>query len=263
MILVTGGAGYIGSHVCMALLDAGLDVIAVDNLSNSNRTSLERVQSLAGRPLVFRQSDIRNEDAIYRIVRDFGVSAVIHLAGLKAVGDSNVRPMIYYENNVVGTMRLVAAMQKANLKTIVFSSSATVYGIPTYLPLDEKHPVRPTNPYGRTKFFVEEMLKDLHNADNEWRIGILRYFNPVGAHESGLIGEDPVGLPNNLLPFVAQVAIGKVEKLTIWGDDYETPDGTGVRDFVHVVDLASGHLSVLNHIEARSEEHTSELQSHV
>ena len=250
MILVTGGAGYIGSHVCMALLDAGLDVIAVDNLSNSNRTSLERVQSLAGRSLVFRQSDIRDEDAIYRIVRDFGVSAVIHLAGLKAVGDSNVRPMIYYENNVVGTMRLVAAMQKANLKTIVFSSSATVYGIPTYLPLDEKHPVRPTNPYGRTKFFVEEMLRDLHNSDNEWRIGILRYFNPVGAHESGLIGEDPVGLPNNLLPFVAQVAIGKVEKLKIWGDDYETPDGTGVRDFIHVVDLASGHLSVLNHIEA-------------
>ena len=249
MILVTGGAGYIGSHVCMALLEAGLDVIVVDNLSNSNKTSLERVQSLSGRRLLYRQADIRNEDAIYEIIRDCEVTAVIHLAGLKAVGDSNVRPLSYYENNFVGTMRLTLAMKRANVKTLVFSSSATVYGIPNYLPLDEQHPLGPTNPYGRTKLFVEELLMDLHRSDNEWRIGILRYFNPVGAHESGLLGEDPVGIPNNLLPLVAQVAIGKREKLIVWGNDYNTPDGTGIRDFIHVVDLASGHLSVLKHLE--------------
>jgi UDP-glucose 4-epimerase len=249
MILLTGGAGYIGSHVCMALLETGLDVIAVDNLANSNQASLQRVQSLCGRSLIFRQTDIRNEEAIYDILRSYDVTAVIHLAGLKAVGESSVRPMSYYENNVVGTMRLVSAMTKAKVKTLVFSSSATVYGVPRYLPLDEKHPLGPTNPYGRTKFFIEEMLKDLHGSDDEWRIGILRYFNPVGAHESGLIGEDPVGVPNNLLPFVAQVAIGKREKLNIWGNDYDTPDGTGIRDFIHVVDLASGHLSVLNHLK--------------
>ena len=246
MILVTGGAGYIGSHVCMALLEAGLDVVVIDNLSNSNQASLQRVQSLCGRSLIFRQIDIRDEEAVYDIIHDFGVTAVIHLAGLKAVGDSNVRPLSYYENNVVGTMRLVSAMTKANVKTLVFSSSATVYGVPTYLPLDERHPLGPTNPYGRTKFFIEETLKDLYRSDAEWRIGILRYFNPAGAHESGLIGEDPVGVPNNLLPFVAQVAIGRQEKLRIWGNDYNTPDGTGIRDFIHVVDLASGHLSVLN-----------------
>jgi len=233
----------------MALLDAKLDVVVVDNLSNSNKASLERVQSMCGRSLVFRQADIRNEEVIYEILRAWGVTAVIHLAGLKAVGDSNVRPMTYYENNVLGTMRLVSAMKKAKVKTLVFSSSATVYGIPTYLPLDEKHPLGPTNPYGRTKFFIEEMLKDLYRSDDDWRIGILRYFNPVGAHESGLIGEDPVGIPNNLLPFVAQVAIGKREKLLIWGNDYDTPDGTGIRDFIHVVDLASGHLSVLSHLK--------------
>jgi UDP-glucose 4-epimerase len=249
MILVTGGAGYIGSHVCMALLDAGLDIVAIDNLSNSNQASLQRVQSLCGRSLTFRHADIRDEEAIYEIIRDCGVTAVIHLAGLKAVGESNVRPMNYYDNNVVGTIRLLSAMKKAKLKTIVFSSSATVYGVPTYLPLDENHSVGPTNPYGRTKFFIEEMLRDLHKSGDEWRIGILRYFNPVGAHESGLIGEDPVGVPNNLLPFVAQVAIGKQEKLKVWGNDYDTPDGTGIRDFVHVVDLASGHLSVLNHLK--------------
>jgi UDP-glucose 4-epimerase len=248
MILLTGGAGYIGSHVCIALLDAGLDVVAIDNLSNSNKASLERVQSICGRSLVFRHADIRNEAAIYDILRTFGVTAVIHLAGLKAVGDSNVRPMTYYENNVLGTMRLVSAMKRANVKALVFSSSATVYGIPRYLPLDEKHPLGPTNPYGRTKFFIEEMLRDLHRSDDDWRISILRYFNPVGAHESGLVGEEPLGVPNNLLPFVAQVAIGKWDKLLIWGNDYDTPDGTGIRDFIHVVDLASGHLSALRHL---------------
>ena len=227
MILLTGGAGYIGSHVAVALLDAGLDVVAVDNLSNSNEASLERVQTICGRSLVFRHADICNEDAIYQILRAYEVTAVIHLAGFKAVGDSNVRPMTYYENNVVGTMRLVSAMTRASVKTLVFSSSATVYGAPVYLPLDEKHPVGPTNPYGRTKLFIEEILKDLHRSDGDWRIGVLRYFNPVGAHESGLIGEDPLGVPNNLLPFVAQVAIGKREKLHIWGNDYDTSDGTG------------------------------------
>jgi UDP-glucose 4-epimerase len=249
MILLTGGAGYIGSHVCVALLDAGLDVIVVDNLSNSNVASLERVQTICGRSPAFRHADIRNEEAIYEMLRACEVTAVIHLAGLKAVAESNLRPMTYYENNVLGTMRLVSAMKKAKVKTLVFSSSATVYGRPAYLPLDERHPLGPTNPYGRTKFFIEEMLRDLHKSDDDWRIGILRYFNPVGAHESGLIGEDPLGIPNNLLPLVAQVAHGKLEKLTIWGNDYATPDGTGIRDFVHVVDLASGHLTVLNHLK--------------
>jgi UDP-glucose 4-epimerase len=225
MILLTGGTGYIGSHVCVALLDAGLDVVAVDNLSNSNEASLARVQTICGRSLVFRHADICNEEAIYEILRAYEVTAVIHLAGLKAVGDSNVRPMTYYENNVLGTMRLVSAMTRASVKSLVFSSSETVYGTPTYLRLYEKHPVGPTNPYGRTKLFIEEILKDLHGSDGDWRIGILRSFNPVGAHESGLIGEDPLGVPNNLLPFVAQVAIGKREKLHIWGNDYDTSDG--------------------------------------
>ncbi|WP_065752146.1 UDP-glucose 4-epimerase GalE [Bradyrhizobium paxllaeri] len=249
MILLTGGAGYIGSHVSVALSDAGLDVVVVDNLSNSNKASLERVQTICGRSLVFRHADICNEEAVYEILRAYDVSAVIHLAGFKAVGDSSVRPMAYYENNVVGTMRLVSAMTRASVKTLVFSSSATVYGCPEYLPLDEKHPLKPTNPYGRTKFFIEEMLKDLCNSDPCWRVGILRYFNPVGAHESGLIGEDPVGIPNNLLPFVAQVAVGKRDKVLIFGNDYDTADGTGIRDFIHVVDLACGHLSVLNHLK--------------
>ena len=248
MILVTGGAGYIGSHVCIALLDAGFDVVAVDNLSNSNKASLERVQSICGRSLMFRHADIRNEELIYDMLRTCAVTAVIHLAGLKAVGDSNVRPMMYYENNVLGTMRLVSAMKRAHVKTLVFSSSATVYGMPRYLPLDEKHPLGPTNPYGRTKLVIEEMLKDLCRSDDGWRIGSLRYFNPVGAHESGLVGEDPLGVPSNLLPFVAQVAIGRREKLQIWGNDYDTPDGTGIRDFIHVVDLASGHLSALRQL---------------
>ena len=249
MIMLTGGAGYIGSHVCVALLNVGLDVVVVDNLSNSKKIALERVQSICARSLEFRHADVRDEDAIYDILRTCDVSAVIHLAGLKAVGQSNVRPMTYYENNVFGTMRLVSAMKRAKIKTLVFSSSATVYGIPTYLPIDEKHPLGPTNPYGRTKFFIEEILKDVYQSDGHWRIGILRYFNPVGAHESGLIGEDPLGVPNNLVPFVAQVAIGRRDKLRIWGNDYDTPDGTGMRDFIHVADLASGHLGVLRHLK--------------
>jgi UDP-glucose 4-epimerase len=248
MILLTGGAGYIGSHIAVALLDAGLDVVVVDNLCNSNSASLERVRAVCGRSIVFRHADICNEGAIYEILRAHDVTAVIHLAGLKAVGESSAQPITYYENNVVGTMRLVSAMTRAAVKTLVFSSSATVYGTPAYLPLDEKHPVAPINPYGRTKYFIEEMLKDLHGSDQDWRIAILRYFNPVGAHESGMIGEDPLGVPNNLLPIVAQVAIGRRAKLHVWGNDYNTPDGTGIRDFIHVVDLASGHLSALSQL---------------
>lgn len=249
MILLTGGAGYIGSHVCVALLNAGFDLVVLDNFSNSNQDSLERVQSICGRSLVFRHADIRNEGAIEEIFRAYRVTAVIHLAGLKAVGDSNTRPMTYYGNNVSGTIGLLSAMRRARIRTLVFSSSATVYGTPAYLPLDEKHPLGPTNPYGRTKVFIEEMLKDLYRSDDEWRIAILRYFNPAGAHESGLIGEDPLGVPSNLLPLVAQVAIGRRDKLRIFGNDYDTPDGTGIRDFIHVVDLASGHLSALYHLK--------------
>ncbi|MFQ3455426.1 UDP-glucose 4-epimerase GalE [Bradyrhizobium sp. UFLA01-814] len=248
MILLTGGAGYIGSHIAVALLDAGLDVVAVDNLSNSNSASLERIRAICGRSVIFRHADIRNEEAIYQILRAHDVTAVIHLAGLKAVGESSAQPITYYDNNVVGTMRLVSAMTRASVKTLVFSSSATVYGTPAYLPLDEKHPVAPINPYGRTKYFIEEILKDLHGADKDWRIAILRYFNPVGAHESGLIGEDPLDVPNNLLPIVAQVAIGRRPKVHVWGNDYDTPDGTGIRDYIHVVDLASGHLSALSQL---------------
>ncbi|MGL3211789.1 UDP-glucose 4-epimerase GalE [Bradyrhizobium sp. BR 1433] len=248
MILLTGGAGYIGSHIAVALLDAGLDVVAVDNLSNSNSASLERIRAICGRSVIFRHADIRNEEAIYQILRAHDVTAVIHLAGLKAVGESSAQPITYYDNNVVGTMRLVSAMTRASVKTLVFSSSATVYGTPAYLPLDEKHPVAPINPYGRTKYFIEEILRDLHESDKDWRIAILRYFNPVGAHESGLIGEDPLDVPNNLLPIVAQVAIGRRPTVHVWGNDYDTPDGTGIRDFIHVVDLASGHLSALSQL---------------
>lgn len=248
MILVTGGAGFIGTHVCIALLDAGLDVVVLDNLSNSNRASLERVEAICGRSVIFRHADIRDEEAICGTLRACGVTAVIHLAGLKAVGQSNAQPVTYYENNVLGTMRLVSAMMRANVKTLVFSSSATVYGAPKYLPLDERHPLDPTNPYGRTKRVIEEILMDLCRSDDSWRIGNLRYFNPVGAHDSGLVGEDPLGVPSNLVPFVAQVAIGRREKLQIWGNDYDTPDGTGIRDYIHVVDLAAGHLSVLRHL---------------
>ncbi|WP_456781865.1 UDP-glucose 4-epimerase GalE [Bradyrhizobium sp. USDA 3315] len=248
MIMVTGGAGYIGSHVCIALLDAGFDVVVVDNLSNSKRTSLDRVQAICGRSLSFRRIDIRDEEAICATLKEFGVTAVLHLAGLKAVGESNDNPVGYYDNNFVGTLRLVSAMKNANVKKLIFSSSATVYGNPAYLPIDENHSLAPTNPYGRTKYFIEEMLRDLHRSDNDWAIAILRYFNPVGAHDSGHIGEDPSGVPNNLLPLVAQVAIGKRERLIVLGNDYPTLDGTGIRDFIHVVDVASGHLCALNHL---------------
>nr|WP_198982868.1 UDP-glucose 4-epimerase GalE [Herbaspirillum sp. ASV7] len=244
-ILVTGGAGYIGSHTCVELLRAGHEVIVFDNFSNSSPESVARVQKIAGRPLFLVKGDIRNRDQLESVLREFKCEAVIHFAGLKAVGESVEQPLKYYDNNVVGTVRLLEAMEATGVKTIVFSSSATVYGDPQYLPLTEAHPLSASNPYGRSKIMVEDMLRDYFRAHPDWKIALLRYFNPVGAHESGLIGEDPGGIPNNLMPYVAQVAIGRRERLSIWGGDYPTPDGTGVRDFIHVVDLATGHLAAL------------------
>ena len=242
-IFVTGGAGYIGSHTCVELLAAGYDVIVYDNLSNSSLEALHRVETITSKSLTFIQGDIRDESALREAMA--GCDAVIHFAGLKAVGESVSKPLEYYDNNVNGTLCLLRAMQTNDIKTLVFSSSATVYGNPDYLPLNEKHPLRTTNPYGQTKLVIEEILRDLYKSDPSWRIMILRYFNPVGAHDSGLIGEDPQGIPNNLMPFVAQVAIGRREQLSVFGGDYSTPDGTGVRDYIHVVDLAQGHLKAL------------------
>ncbi|KAF1853784.1 hypothetical protein Lal_00007046 [Lupinus albus] len=244
-ILVTGGAGYIGSHTCVELLKAGHEVIVFDNFCNSSPESVARVQQIAGRPLSLVKGDIRNREQLESVLREFKCEAVIHFAGLKAVGESVEQPLMYYDNNVVGTVRLLEAMEATGVKTIVFSSSATVYGDPQYLPLTESHPLSASNPYGRSKIVIEDMLRDYHRAHPDWKIALLRYFNPVGAHESGLIGEDPGGIPNNLMPYVAQVAVGRREKLSIWGGDYATPDGTGVRDFIHVVDLATGHLAAL------------------
>lgn len=249
MILVTGGAGYIGSHTCVELLNAGYDIVVFDNFSNSHPEALRRVQTITGKTLQLVEGDIRDQAALEETIRRFGCTAVIHFAGLKAVGESVEKPLEYYDNNVIGTHRLLQAMGNCGVKTLVFSSSATVYGEPQFLPLTEDHPLSATNPYGRTKLFIEEMLRDLYRSDPTWRIGILRYFNPVGAHESGLIGEDPQDIPNNLMPFVAQVAIGRRDCLKVWGGDYPTPDGTGVRDYIHVVDLAIGHLRALNRLQ--------------
>ncbi len=249
MIFVTGGAGYIGSHTCLELLGAGHDVTVFDNLCNSRQESLARVQRITGQTLRFVQGDIRDPAALVSALRESGATAVIHFAGLKAVGESVVNPMAYYDNNVVGTLRLLEAMVECSVKSLVFSSSATVYGEPQRLPLTEDHPVSATNPYGQTKLVIEGMLRDLFQSDATWRLAILRYFNPVGAHASGLIGEDPQGTPNNLLPYVAQVAVGRREFLNVWGNDYATPDGTGVRDYIHVVDLALGHLRALERLQ--------------
>lgn len=245
MILVTGGAGYIGSHTCVELLNAGSDVTVFDNFSNSHPESLARVQRITGKPVRLIRGDCRDRGALVSALRESGATAVIHFAGLKAVGESVQQPLAYYDNNVVGSLRLLEAMGECQVKQLVFSSSATVYGEPQKLPLTEDHPLSATNPYGQTKLMVEEILRDLRRSDPTWRIGILRYFNPVGAHASGLIGEDPRGVPNNLVPFVAQVAVGRREHLNVWGQDYSTPDGTGVRDYIHVVDLALGHLKAL------------------
>jgi UDP-glucose 4-epimerase len=250
MILVTGGAGYIGSHTCVELLNAGFDVTVFDNLCNSSPEALVRVEKITGRKPELIVGDCRDHAAMVAALRQSKANAVVHFAGLKAVGESVERPLSYYDNNVVGTLRLLEAMQECNVRTLVFSSSATVYGDPVRLPLTEDHPLAPTNPYGRSKLMIEEMLHDLKRSDDSFRISILRYFNPVGAHSSGLIGEDPQGIPNNLMPFVAQVAVGRRAALNVWGNDYATSDGTGVRDYIHVVDLALGHLKALEALGA-------------
>lgn len=249
MIFITGGAGYIGSHTCVELLNAGHQVTVFDNFSNSQPEALARVERITGKQLSFIEGDIRDQAALQAALQASGANAVIHFAGLKAVGESVAQPLRYYDNNVLGTVKLLEAMQACKVKTLVFSSSATVYGDPQRLPLTEDHPLSATNPYGQTKLVIENMLRELAHSDPSWQIGILRYFNPVGAHASGLIGEDPQGVPNNLMPFVAQVAIGKRAFLNVWGNDYPTPDGTGVRDYIHVVDLALGHLAALQTLQ--------------
>jgi UDP-glucose 4-epimerase len=248
-ILVTGGAGYIGSHTCIELLQAGYKVIAIDNLSNSKEESLHRVRQITGKALTFVQCDLLDEAGLSRVFNDHRPSAVIHFAGLKAVGESVERPLLYYRNNISGTATLLAAMVEAKVKNIVFSSSCTVYGAPEKLPIREDFPLEAVNPYGQTKLTIEYMLKDLYNSDPQWNISILRYFNPVGAHPSGDIGEDPMGIPNNLMPYITQVAVGEREELSVFGGDYDTLDGTCIRDYIHVVDLARGHLKALEKLQ--------------
>lgn len=246
MILVTGGTGYIGSHTVVELLGRGETVLILDNLCNSSLKVLDRIETIAGRRPAFVQADIRDLGAVQAVFRDHDIESVVHFAGLKAVGESVVKPLAYYENNVAGTLNLLHAMTEAGVRQLVFSSSATVYGDPHTVPIREDFPLCATNPYGRTKLMIEDILRDLLVADPEWRIAILRYFNPVGAHASGLIGESPNGIPNNLMPFVSQVAVGQRSELSVFGSDYPTPDGTGVRDYIHVVDLALGHLAALD-----------------
>lgn len=247
-ILITGGAGYIGSHTCLQILEAGYDIVVMDNFSNSQVESLNRIQTIAGKKIPFIKADVRDKEALRVIFRDYAITAVIHFAGLKAVGESTEMPQLYYDNNVVGSLNLFEVMRESNVRNIVFSSSATVYGDPASVPIQENFPLSATNPYGRTKLMVEDILRDLHVADKNWRVALLRYFNPIGAHSSGLIGEDPNGIPNNLLPYVAQVAVGRLAKLCIFGNDYATHDGTGVRDYIHVMDLADGHVAALNYL---------------
>ena len=246
-ILVTGGSGYIGSHTVLELLNKNYDVVVVDNFVNSSFESLRRVQNITGKTVTFYESDIRNEEKMDEIFSAHTIDAVIHFAALKAVGESCRMPLKYYENNISGTVSLLKIMDKHNVKKIIFSSSATVYGDPERLPLDENCRLSTTNPYGSTKLMMENIMQDLYKADNAWTIILLRYFNPVGAHESGLIGEDPKGIPNNLMPYVAQVASGKLACISVYGNDYDTPDGTGVRDYIHVVDLAHGHIAAIEH----------------
>lgn len=251
-VLVTGGAGYIGSHTCLELLLAGHEIIIVDNLSNSREESLTRVQEITGKKLVFHKIDLLDEEGLEKVFRTSSIDAVIHFAGLKAVGESVAMPLHYYHNNVTGTLNLCAMMLKYGVKKLVFSSSATVYGDPHTVPITEDFPVSPTNPYGRSKLMVEKICRDLCVSDASWRIVLLRYFNPVGAHQSGRIGEDPNDIPNNLFPFISQVAVGRRTALSVFGDDYETKDGTGVRDYIHVLDLAKGHLKALERLNEYS-----------
>lgn len=245
-ILITGGAGYIGSHTCIEMQNAGYDIIVIDNLDNSSSESLKRVEKITGKAVKFYQEDVRNKDALRQIFKENNIEAVIHFAGLKAVGESVREPIMYYDNNLISTLVLLEVMNEFQVKKIVFSSSATVYGVATEMPLVEDMPLGAINPYGRTKYFIEEMLRDLYVADKDWCIALLRYFNPIGAHESGTIGEDPKGIPNNLMPYISQVAVGKLEKLHVFGNDYKTVDGTGVRDYIHVVDLANGHVKAVD-----------------
>ena len=249
-ILVTGGAGYIGSHTCVELLNAGYEVVVVDNLSNSCKESLNRVQKITGKSLKFYEVDILDRDGLIKVFENEKIESVIHFAGLKAVGESVAKPLEYYHNNITGTLVLCDVMRQFGVKNIVFSSSATVYGTPAFVPITESCPKGTcTNPYGWTKSMLEQILTDLHTADPEWKVVLLRYFNPIGAHESGYIGEDPKGIPNNLVPYITQVAVGKLEALGVFGDDYDTPDGTGVRDYIHVVDLALGHVKAIEKME--------------
>lgn len=252
-ILVTGGAGYIGSHTCVALLEAGYEIVVFDNLSNASKESIARIEKITGKAVPFIEGDIRNAEDLHDAFNHYPIDAVIHFAGLKAVGESVEHPLKYYDNNVHGTTVLCEVMASHGCRSIVFSSSATVYGDPHTTPIKEDFPLQATNPYGRSKLFIEEILRDLYISDNQWKVILLRYFNPVGAHESGLIGEDPNGTPNNLMPFISQVAVGKREYLSVFGDDYDTHDGTGVRDYIHVVDLAHGHLKALEKIDTVNE----------
>lgn len=247
-IMITGGAGYIGSHTCLQMIEAGYEIVVVDNLSNSRIESLNRIEKISGVKIPFVQADIRDKAAMRSVFQNYDISAVIHFAGLKAVGESNQKPQLYYDNNVVGSLNLFEVMNEFNVKTIVFSSSATVYGDPASVPIKEHSPLTATNPYGRTKLMIEDILRDLHAADSTWRVALLRYFNPIGAHSSGLIGEDPNGIPNNLLPYVSQVAVGRLPTLRVFGNDYATHDGTGVRDYIHVVDLADGHVDAVDYL---------------
>lgn len=247
-VLVTGGAGYIGSHTAVLLLEEGHNIVVLDNLLNSSLESLNRVKKITGKDFKFYEADLLDYEATSRVFEENKIDAVIHFAGLKAVGESVSIPLRYYHNNITGTLNLLDIMSKHNVKRLVFSSSATVYGDPHTVPIKEDFPLSCTNPYGRTKLIIEEILRDLYVSDKEWNIAILRYFNPVGAHESGLIGEDPNGVPNNLMPYISQVVVGKLECLSVYGNDYDTPDGTGVRDYIHVVDLADGHIKALDKI---------------
>lgn len=252
-ILVTGGAGYIGSHTVVELQNAGYDVVVVDNLSNSSEKSLERVEKITGKPVTFYKADILDRDALNAIFDKEKIDSCIHFAGLKAVGESVQKPWEYYENNISGTLTLVDVMRKHEVKNIIFSSSATVYGDPAVIPITEECPKgQCTNPYGWTKSMLEQILADMQKADKEWNVILLRYFNPIGAHKSGTMGENPNGIPNNLMPYITQVAVGKLKELGVFGNDYDTPDGTGVRDYIHVVDLAVGHLKALNYIMDRT-----------
>ncbi|RKL68204.1 UDP-glucose 4-epimerase GalE [Salipaludibacillus neizhouensis] len=248
-ILVTGGAGYIGTHTCVELLNAGYDIVVLDNLSNSKFESIKRVKEITGKDFPFYEGDLLHKENIQDVFTNEAIDAVIHFAGLKAVGESVAKPLYYFHNNITGTLMLCEVMKENGVKDIVFSSSATVYGMPESVPISEDFPLSATNPYGRSKLMIEEILRDLYVSDSDWGITLLRYFNPIGAHESGRIGEDPNGIPNNLMPYISQVAVGKLPQLQVFGDDYATTDGTGVRDYIHVVDLAKGHLKALENIK--------------